>query len=466
VAASELPGEVGLQSRLQTVFVNHANRLKAELQTPAFEFHVSIKEVKMKRRAFNTRLFFIVFCVALAAAMAARGQRKQSETPPVADYTMSGPYTHKNLTIFLLHGAGQSQSRAPLTLQEAMKRKLVVVRETGDVNRLTIQNRSNQDVFVQAGDIVKGGQQDRVLALDLIVPPKSGRIPIDAFCVEQGRWSRRGNEAVTAFSASDNGLASKDLKIAAKARKSQGDVWANVGKAQKKLAENMVVARGVPGGVAAGRGGGVGGGSFRIGGGPTTGSDSNAGAAPQASFSPPINQARLPINQATLGEVPAIRQPSYATPLASVADRASPSSLQLTLENKLVKDTANDYIKNLSSIINGKRDVIGFVFAINGQINSADVYSSNALFAKLWPKMLEASAIEAIAELKAEDKFQPVEAGAVKSFLRESQAGKAETKRVTARTSVVKCETEKNLFFESRDHGQNRKWVHRNYITK
>jgi hypothetical protein len=436
-----------------------------ELQTRALEIHVSIKEVKMKRLAFTAGLFLIVFCVALVAAMTARGQRKQSQTPPVADYAVSGPYTHKNLTIFLLHGAGASQGRTPLTLQEAMKHKLVVVRETGDVNRLTIQNRSNRDVFVQAGDIVKGGQQDRALALDLIVPPKSGRIPIDAFCVEQGRWSRRGNEGVAAFSASDNALASKDLKIAAKARRSQSDVWANVGKTQKKLAENMVVAKGVPGGVAVGRGGGVGGGSFRIGagGGPTTGAGSNVGGAPQASLSVPINQAN---RIETLGEVPAIRQPSYADPLTSVADRASPSSLQLTLENKLVKETANDYVKNLSSIINGKWDVIGFVFAINGQINSADVYSSNALFAKLWPKMLEASAIEAIAELKAEEKFEPVDVSSVKAFLRESQTGKAEAKRVTARTRVVKSETGKNLFFETRDSNRKGKWVHRNYITK
>src|SRR5215468_9853715 len=190
----------------------------------------------MKKRAIAIRLFLIVFSIAIVIAMTALGQRQQSRTAPPGEYAVSGPYTHKNLTIFLLHG--QSQGQAPLTLQEAMKRKLVDVRETGDVNRLTIQNRSNQDVFVQAGDIVKGGRQDRVLALDLIVPPKSSRIPIDAFCVEQGRWSRRGNEGVAAFSASDNALASKDLKIAAKAKASQGDVWVNVSKAQEKLAMN------------------------------------------------------------------------------------------------------------------------------------------------------------------------------------------------------------------------------------
>src|SRR5215813_3747225 len=238
----------------------------------------------MKRRAFTIGLFVIAFCIAIIIAMTARAQRRntlQSQPLPVADYTVSGPYTHKNLTIFLLHSADQQQVRAPLTLQEAMKRKLVVVRETGDVNRLTIQNRSNQDVFVQAGDIVKGGQQDRVLALDLIVPPRSGRIPIDAFCVEQSRWNRRGNEAVTAFSASENALASKDLKIAAKAKASQSDVWANVSKAQKKLAENMVVTSGSGGGIGAGRGANDGDVSARMGAVPT-GSGFSAGRAPQA----------------------------------------------------------------------------------------------------------------------------------------------------------------------------------------
>jgi hypothetical protein len=401
----------------------------------------------MKRRAGVIGLFLIVSSIALVAAMTATAQRQQSQTPPPVEYTVSGPYTHKNLTIFLLHGSNQSQGRAPLTLQEAMKRKLVVVRETGDVNRLTIQNRSNQDVFVQAGDIVKGGQQDRVLALDLIIPPRSGKIPIDAFCVEQGRWSRRGDEAVTAFSASNNALASKDLKIAAKAKASQSDVWANVGKAQEKLAANLgggrlVTPAATPTPGRAGRASG-----------PGSGGGFGRGVAPQGSFSPPMNPPE---------RIPDVSNPS----LAMVASSASPSSLQLTLENKLVKDTANDYIKNLSSIISGKRDVIGFVFAINGQINSADVYSSNALFVKLWPKMLEASAIEAIAELKADEKSQPVEADVVNGFLRESHAGKAETKKVTARTSMLKSETEKNLYFETRDPRRNKMWLHRNYLAK
>ena len=66
---------------------------------------------------------------------------------------------------------------------------------------------------------------------------------------------------------------------------------------------------------------------------------------------------------------------------------------------------ADGYIKKLSGIIDGKSDVIGYAFAVNGKISSSDVYGSNALFRQLWPKLLKASAVEAIAELQKDAKF-------------------------------------------------------------
>ena len=154
-------------------------------------------------------------------------------------YRISGPFTHKNLTIFLIHGKNQIEGKSFLTLQEALEQKKVVVYETKDVNELSIENRSDQDIYVQAGDIVKGGQQDRVLAVDLIVPPKSGRMPIAAFCVESGRWNKREGERAEGFSSSAEVVATKDLKMAAKSAKSQGAVWENVTVAQDKLSENL-----------------------------------------------------------------------------------------------------------------------------------------------------------------------------------------------------------------------------------
>ena len=79
-------------------------------------------------------------------------------------YQLSGPYTHANLTVFLLHAPDTLPDKTYLTLQEALEQKLVVVHETGNVSALAIENLSPTDeVYLQAGDIVKGGQQDRVL---------------------------------------------------------------------------------------------------------------------------------------------------------------------------------------------------------------------------------------------------------------------------------------------------------------
>src|SRR5712664_2790112 len=163
------------------------------------------------------------------------GQKPQSQN----EYRLEGPFTQDNLTVFLIHGKDKIKGATFLTLQEALVQKKVIVRETREVNELSIENISSEEVFVQSGDIVKGGQPDRMLVVDLILPPRSGKIPIAAFCVENGRWSRRGNEEVTTFNSSSNTVASREVKLAAKARGSQGEVWREVAAAQDKLSANV-----------------------------------------------------------------------------------------------------------------------------------------------------------------------------------------------------------------------------------
>ncbi len=55
---------------------------------------------------------------------------------------ISGPHVHKNLTIFLIRGQDRLSGKVPLTLEEALKQKRVIVHETGDVNKLAIENVS------------------------------------------------------------------------------------------------------------------------------------------------------------------------------------------------------------------------------------------------------------------------------------------------------------------------------------
>src|SRR6266480_327567 len=155
------------------------------------------------------------------------------------EYRLEGPFTQGNLTVFLIHGKDRIKGQTFITLQEALVQRKVIVRETRSVNELSIENISGEEVYVQSGDIVKGGQQDRMLGVDLILPPRSGKIPIAAFCVENGRWSQRGSEQVTVFNSSSNAVASREIKLAAKAKGSQGDVWREVSVAQDKLSANV-----------------------------------------------------------------------------------------------------------------------------------------------------------------------------------------------------------------------------------
>lgn len=336
----------------------------------------------------------LVLLIAAPLSMVSAGgvQQRQVTAGGKDEYRLEGPFTQGNLTVFLIHGKDKIKGQTFITLQEALVQKKVIVRETREVNELSIQNISNEEVYVQSGDIVKGGQQDRMMAVDLILPPRSGRIPISAFCVENGRWSKRGTEEVTVFNSSANVIAGRELKLAAKNAESQGEVWRQVAVAQDKLSANT--------------GGRVNGAS-------------------------------------------------------------SPTSLQLALENKQVQASADSYVKALGGIVAGKPDVIGYVFAINGKINSADVYASSVLFKKLWPKLLQASAIEAVAELRRGEKFAAPPTDDVKGFLDDSPKGADEKQKdVSSRVQMVTRESKENVFFETRDRAKSDSWVHRNYIKK
>lgn len=307
------------------------------------------------------------------------------------DYRISVPYSHKNLTIFLIHGKDQNTKGNIITLQEAMERKLFVVYETSNVNELEVENLSKEfEVFIQSGDIVKGGKQDRVLAVSIIIPVRSGRVRIESFCVESGRWTKRGQEDSTKFNSSNDRIVTKDLKIAANGARSQQEVWDKVSDAQARLGRS------------------VGG---------------------------------------------------------SVAADDSRSSLQLSLENKKVVATIDEYVQKLSGVINGKSDVIGYAFAINGRINSADVYVSNALFKKVWGKMLKASATEAVSEANGVRMADPVKAESVRGMIDDAEKAKSREKALGAGTRLVTREDKENVMYEARDEKAD-VVVHKSYVKK
>ena len=138
----------------------------------------------------------------------------------------------------------------------------------------------------------------------------------------------------------------------------------------------------------------------------------------------------------------------------------------MTMQAPVVQKSIDGYVHELRSIIDGKSDVIGYAFAINGKVNSADVYASHALFTKLWPKLLRASAVEAVSEYLSGKKFEPATVSAVRAVLEDAEAAKGSARQVTDRTAVLTKETPRSILFETRDPSQGDAWVHRNYLTK
>lgn len=236
------------------------------------------------------------------------------------DRSLHGPHTHAQLTLFVIEGPDRLALKDTIGLDAALQAKTAVVHETGQVSQLRIQNKGKVPVFAQAGDIVRGGRQDRVLSKDVLIPPGQ-TVPISSFCVEQGRWSQRGGEAAHRFNSAKKHLPNKALKMAARRAKDQRAVWQAVQSTQDKLS---------------------------------------------------------------------------AQTKARVQDRRSPSSLQLSLENPQVAEVVKVFISKLKSAPDGVKNPVGFAFAINGELSTAEIFAASDLFRQQWPKLLEAAAVEAV----------------------------------------------------------------------
>jgi hypothetical protein len=347
---------------------------------------------------------FILFAAsaAIAAVLGLASNQARAESAP----GITGPVSHANLAIYFIHGQSAA-GPVPLTLQEAMAKKTVRVIETSSVNELKIENTGEEDVYVQSGDIVKGGRQDRVLTVSFVLPRKSGEVPVSAYCVEHGRWSKRGAEEVASFAGSYNSLPSREAKLAMKA----------------PLAKS-----------------------------------SGLGDLPVLAPSETGKRQR-----AVWDEVAKAQQKLSSSAEAPVAASASPTSLQLSLENKKLKELRGEYVKALEDKASGD-DIVGFAFAVNGRINSADVYPSNGLFQKMWHKLLIASVTEAVAGKKdAKDGSVP-SIEAVREFLAAAEKGKADAQKIGSLARQETRDADAALFVESAKPSGG--WVHRNYLAK
>lgn len=355
-----------------------------------------VKERGMKYSRLGMALFFAVLtltgCGSGAETRRAENARQTVHAPADVtvtreqvrivrepeDLSISGPYTHQNLAVYLIRGKDRMDMSATLTLKEALEQKIVTVHETGNVEELAVENVSgSQSVLILSGDIVKGGKQDRTIQFDFVVKPKSGRIPLASYCVEQSRWSRRGGENVACFEdGGSNQVVTNSMKLAARAVGTQTYVWREAEGVQEKIL-------------------------------------SNAGAAKQ--------------------------------------ELTSESSFELTQDNKKVRAAIKKYTDQLTDVIDKENDAIGFAFAVNGEIVGSDIYPAHSVFRKLWPKLLNNCATEALARADKVKNSNPPNVDDVAFFLKAPDKGKIRKQDLAKNLKLIVRESDEVILFETID---------------
>ena len=299
-------------------------------------------------------------------------ENKTQIEPPDKEKTSNGN-TYKNLTIFLIQGEDVLK-RNYLTLEEVMKQKKITLHETGNVGELSVDNTSSDYVFIMAGDIVKGGRQDRTIGEDIVLEPGAKKVALKSFCVEQSRWGSRGSESDVKFSSSQYMLSNRHLKIAAREKRMQNDVWEEV-------------------------------------------SNYQTGASRQ------------------------IKE--------EVRSRISPTSLQLTLEDDKVKGKISEYVEALQPVFEGKKDVLGFAFFINGKISTVETFGNAALFGKLQKKMLEAAASEAFELYDETLLFDAPSFAALQTFMERAEKGEESSRQTSTNMMEYTIKTEGSILLRS-----------------
>jgi hypothetical protein len=300
------------------------------------------------------------------AAGASAGTEQSS-----SDYKVLPAIKHGNLSVYPVVARTSHDTKQFITLDEGLNSGDVVVSEYGklrtmirrpaatprsaypsggpQVNTLALVNNSKRPLILLAGEIVMGGNQDRVIARDRVVAPEGDPIDLSVFCVEPGRWIQ---EKVN-FGAG-GGMLAPAVRARAMNQKSQEQVWAEVRHSQTAmaLATNPGagdVAASTPG-AAGGSAGGVVGWLERGG---------TVGAPPTSSY------ARV------------MQQPVVAQKVDSVA--APIEEGYRSLMSQLREQSA-----------------VGVVVAVNGQIVWADIFASTDLLQRYWPKLVRSYAAEAV----------------------------------------------------------------------
>jgi hypothetical protein len=135
------------------------------------------------------------------------------------------PRSHHGLTVFPLTLRPQGESLGIRTLDEALAAGWLTIRELDEarVPEVNVRNESRRTIFLMAGELLLGGQQNRMIRDDVLLAPESGFVRVPVYCGEQNRWTAKREQ----FDAAGS-IGGRDLRQMAAKGASQGEIWGNI----------------------------------------------------------------------------------------------------------------------------------------------------------------------------------------------------------------------------------------------
>ena len=350
------------------------------------------------------------FLVALSLLFGPAASLAAESLPLDAHRTLGTAKTFRNLTLIPVYDGGARPLGAYLTLDEGLTSKLVTVKESpdgGDVNTLYVSNAAHKPLYVMAGEVVLGGQQDRCLGEDTLIPPGSQHVPVPVFCVEHGRWTGQAAFASTAGMAAGSSI--------------------------RASAED---------------------GAFAVGG--TTYAMSPAHVAVPAAAPVPVENAQ----QQVWDKVAAKNARFGATPASGTYREV------LNLSAGGAQTTVTPYLKALAGSLGHDPHLVGVVAGVNGRVVTADVFNDPLLFRRLWPKLLRSYAADAAENVPARS-TRPITPAQARLFWAKASDARQETQNRTALTTTLRRETGETLDYRLVPRGEEgARAVHENALRK
>lgn len=376
-----------------------------------------------------------VISVILVAAMLTLRTSARAQMDSLA---IDKPFEIGNLTVFFLSSLKPAVNKPPyLTLSDALRNKRAVLHNMNS-QTLWIENKSDTALFIQSGDMIKGGQQDRLLRYDMVIAAKATDNDVTALCIEHGRSTQRDTtEPLEYFTSSDHMAPLHHMRVTPKNDLTRRLMTPRLPASDVRTApdDDMMAMMQEVGGDA-------------------------------LSFSDSRSLLHEAIQESVWHDVEVVQSKLQVAVKDSVRSKKSPTSLELTMESDKVQRSLSKTVAKLLDKLGDRPNAIGIAYSVNGELMGAEIYRDPLLFKSLAPKVFDATAAEALMSPTNANTPPNATRDDVEDMLAIGEHGHFTVKDVNARTKVGVVESPQFYLFETADTIHAGIPLHRSFLRK